>query len=142
MCAIHTKNTSYTSSKGIVHLAQHEQLLVLLTIERPLSPDESQAMILEIADISILPGTARQFEAAVTAAVPLFNAAHGCAGMVLRKCIEEDHRYQLHVRWTTLEDHTVRFRGSDAFQEWRKLAGPFFAGSPSVTHWNLAVSGF
>jgi heme-degrading monooxygenase HmoA len=98
-------------------------------------------MILEIADIEITPGTGSQFEAAVAAAAPLFKAARGCVSMALRRCIEEADRYQLHVEWLTLEDHTVHFRGSEAFQQWRSLAGPFFTAPPVVRHWDTAVPG-
>lgn len=99
-------------------------------------------MVFEIADITVIPGSAVQFEAAVAAALPLFRAAPGCMSMALRKCVEQAERYQLHVQWKTLEDHTVHFRNSAAFQEWRKLAGPFFAAPPAVTHWDLPVPGF
>lgn len=99
-------------------------------------------MVLEIAEINVLPSNGEQFEAAVAAAIPLFKGAQGCVSMALRKCIEEAGRYQLHVQWKTLDDHTVHFRSSEAFQQWRKLAGPFFAEPPVVTHWELPVSGF
>jgi heme-degrading monooxygenase HmoA len=99
-------------------------------------------VVLEIADIQITPGTASQFEAAVAAAAPLFKRARGCKSMALRRCVEQADRYQLHVEWQTLEDHMVHFRESDDFQEWRRLAGPFFAAPPAVTHWEVAVGGF
>jgi len=99
-------------------------------------------MVLEIADIVIKPGTADQFEAAVAAAAPLFRRARGCVAMSLRRCVEQADLYQLHVEWQTLDDHTVHFRNSEDFQEWRRLAGPFFAAAPVVTHWDTAVTGF
>jgi hypothetical protein len=40
----------------------------------------------------------------------------------------------LFVSWETLENHTVDFRGSPDFQEWRKLVGHYFAGAPQVEH--------
>ena len=51
-------------------------------------------------------------------------------------------RYRLVVGWTTLEDHTVHFRGSEAFQSWRALVGEFFAAPPQVEHMNTVVTGF
>ncbi|WP_309092237.1 hypothetical protein [Phenylobacterium sp.] len=36
--------------------------------------------------------------------------------------------------WDTVEDHTVRFRSSPAFDRWRALAGPHFGGPPQVSH--------
>jgi heme-degrading monooxygenase HmoA len=99
-------------------------------------------MILEIATIEITPGTSAEFERAVAAAAPLFKAACGCVSMALRRCVEQPGCYHLHVEWQTLEDHTVHFRGSEAFQEWRRLAGPFFAVPPVVTHWDTTPAGF
>jgi hypothetical protein len=34
----------------------------------------------------------------------------------------------------TLENHTVDFRGSTLFAEWRALVGDFFAQPPHVQH--------
>jgi heme-degrading monooxygenase HmoA len=54
--------------------------------------------------------------------------------MELQRSIEKPTRYRLFVRWATLEDHTVAFRGSADFQEWRKLVGHCFAQPPEVEH--------
>jgi hypothetical protein len=40
----------------------------------------------------------------------------------------------LRIEWATLEDHTVGFRGSAAFTQWRAQVGPFFAAAPVVEH--------
>ena len=34
-------------------------------------------------------------------------------------------------------DHTIGFRQSPAFTEWRDIVGPFFAGAPNVEHYEL-----
>ena len=99
-------------------------------------------MIFEIADIEIAPGQEAAFEAGVAKAIPLFRRAKGCRGMELQRSIEKPSKYRLVVRWQTVEDHTVHFRGSDDFQEWRKLVGPYFASAPVVEHTHVAVSGF
>ncbi|MDU6242457.1 MAG: antibiotic biosynthesis monooxygenase, partial [Bradyrhizobium sp.] len=41
---------------------------------------------------------------------------------------------RLMVKWETLENHTVDFRGSENFTEWRGLVGPYFAAPPDVEH--------
>jgi hypothetical protein len=46
------------------------------------------------------------------------------------------------VQWETLENHTVDFRGSTDFQEWRKLVGDCFAAPPEVEHVTEVVKGF
>jgi heme-degrading monooxygenase HmoA len=91
-------------------------------------------MIYEMARIPVTPGSEAAFEAAVAEARPLFLAAPGCHGMELHRVIETPGEYVLLVRWETVEDHTVRFRGSPAFARWRELAGPHFARPPEVVH--------
>ena len=91
-------------------------------------------MILETAELSISPGHEAAFEAAVREAIPLFLASGGCRRLRLHRLVETPGLYRLFVDWETLEDHTVGFRGSDAFAKWRALVSPHFAAPPSVTH--------
>ena len=49
-------------------------------------------------------------------------------------------RYVLLVDWDSVEAHTVGFRESAAFAEWRALIGPFFAKPPCVEHFHVAAS--
>ncbi len=91
-------------------------------------------MITEIAQIEIKPGMEAEFEAGVQQAVPIFQRAKGSRGVELRRSIEKPQRYRLFVGWDTLENHTVDFRGSTDFQEWRKLVGHCFASPPEVEH--------
>lgn len=99
-------------------------------------------MILEIAQISIKPGLEAEFEACVGKAKPIFARAKGCKGVELQRSIEKPSRYRLLVKWETLEHHTVDFRNSADFQEWRKLVSHCFDGAPEVEHSKLAVKGF
>ena len=99
-------------------------------------------MIYEIAQIQVKPATHAAFEAAVAAAVPLFQRARGCVSMRLERSIEQADGYRLVVGWATLDDHMVHFRGSEDFQEWRRLVGGFFAGPPQVEHSNTVLTGF
>lgn len=99
-------------------------------------------MIFEMAQIEIKPWMESAFEHGVAQATPLFQRARGCHGLQLLKSIEQPSRYTLMVTWETLEDHTVHFRESQDFQEWRRLVGGFFAGPPQVGHVQVAVAGF
>jgi heme-degrading monooxygenase HmoA len=99
-------------------------------------------MILEIAQIDVKPGLEAEFEAGVTKAAPIFKRAKGCQGMELQRSIEKPSRYRLFVQWATLENHTVDFRESADFQEWRKLVGHTFEAPPAVEHTKQAVKGF
>lgn len=97
-------------------------------------------MILELADFSIQPGQNAAFEEAIQRGLQTVIAhAKGFEGFKVNRCIENQQRYILQIFWTTLEDHTVGFRGSPAFAEWRAVVGPFFASPPVVEHFELVA---
>ena len=91
-------------------------------------------MILERALITVKPGQADAFKAAFAKAEPHIAGAHGFHKCEMRQGIENPDDFLLLVWWETLEDHTVGFRESQAFQEWRAILGPLFAGPPQVVH--------
>lgn len=97
-------------------------------------------MILEIAEFEIIAGKEESFEAGVREAVPLFQAAKGYRSIALNRAIEKPTTYRLLIEWETLEDHTVTFRNSEAFQKWRGLVGEYFAVAPRVDHSNSVVA--
>jgi quinol monooxygenase YgiN len=99
-------------------------------------------MITEIAQIDVKPGMEAEFEAGVKIAAPLFKRAKGCRAMELRRSVEKPARYRLFVAWETVENHTVDFRGSEDFQEWRKLVAHCFASPPEVEHVAQVLRGF
>lgn len=99
-------------------------------------------MIRETAELTIDPAQEAAFLAAVAQAVPIFRAAAGCRAMQLDRVIESPGLYRLQVLWERLEDHTVTFRGSRGFTDWRALAGPYFTAPPKVDHAEVAVPGF
>jgi heme-degrading monooxygenase HmoA len=99
-------------------------------------------MIVEIAEIEAKPGEEAAFEAAVAKAIPLFRRSKGCRAMELQRGIEKPAKYRLVVMWETLDDHVTHFRGSEEFQEWRRLIGPHIASAPVVEHTSVAVFGF
>ena len=95
-------------------------------------------MILEIADIRIRPGQQAAFDEAIERGLRTVAArAKGMQGYKVNKCIESPERYVLQIFWDTLEDHTVGFRESPAFPQWRAIVGPFFAQPPVVEHFTL-----
>jgi heme-degrading monooxygenase HmoA len=97
-------------------------------------------MIVELAQLTITPGRELEFEAVFRTAIAAPAASHGYLAHELRRSVETPNRYMLRIEWATLEDHTVRFRGSPAFTQWRAQVGPFFA-SPAVVEHFLPVSG-
>ena len=95
-------------------------------------------MILEHADIRIDPARAADFEAAIVHGVTtVIRHAQGFQGYKVNRSQESPGRYILMIYWDTLEDHTVAFRGSDAFTAWRAIVGPYFAQPPVVEHLEL-----
>jgi heme-degrading monooxygenase HmoA len=97
-------------------------------------------MITEIAEIDVKPGSEKDFEAAIARAEPIFRRCKGWKSFELHRGIEKPQRYRLHIKWETLENHTVDFRGSENFAEWRALVGPHFASPPEVEHTDTVVS--
>ena len=95
-------------------------------------------MILELADIRIHPGQQAAFDEAIQRGVnEVISTAKGFQGYKVNKGIENPERYILQIFWETLENHTVDFRQSAAFAEWRAIVGSFFAVAPTVEHFNL-----
>ena len=97
-----------------------------------------QTMILELADIRIHPGQQAAFEEAIQrAASTIISQAKGFQGYKVNRGIESPERFVLQIFWDTLEDHTVGFRESPLFTQWRAIVGPFFAAPPAVEHFEL-----
>ena len=96
-------------------------------------------MILEHAALNVKPGQERAFESAFDQARGIIASMSGFAGLELQRCLEAPNRYLLLVRWQTLEDHTVGFRGSPQYQEWRKLLHHFYDPFPTVEHYETVL---
>ena len=95
-------------------------------------------MILELADIRIHPGQQAAFDEAIQRGIrEVISKAKGFQGFKVNKGIESPERYLLQILWGTLENHTVDFRQSPAFADWRAIVGPFFASPPLVEHFEL-----
>jgi heme-degrading monooxygenase HmoA len=95
-------------------------------------------MILEVAEFRIKPGTQAAFEAAIKQGVETVIAkAKGYRGHKIHKGIDSPERYLLMIWWDTVENHTVDFRQSPAFPEWRAFVSPHFAAPPVAEHFTL-----
>ncbi len=91
-------------------------------------------MILEAAMLQVKAGQENAFEAAFKNASHIIASMPGYQSHELHTCIEVAGKYLLLVRWERLEDHTVGFRGSVEYQEWRKLLHHFYDPFPTVEH--------
>lgn len=95
-------------------------------------------MILELADIRIHTGQQAAFDEAIERGLKeVISNAKGFRGYKVNKGIESPERYVLMIFWETLENHTVDFRESEAFLQWRAIVGPYFAQAPVVEHFDL-----
>ena len=94
-------------------------------------------MILEVAILDVVPGKENEFQAAFAKASPIISSMSGYVSHQLQRCIEKQNRYILLVNWETLEAHTVGFRGSEGYQEWRKLLHHFYDPFPTVEHYEV-----
>lgn len=98
-------------------------------------------MILELADIRILAGQQTAFDEAIQRGInEVISKAKGFKSFSVHKGIESPERYVLQIVWETLENHTVDFRQSAAFNDWRAIVGPFFASPPTVEHFDLVAT--
>jgi heme-degrading monooxygenase HmoA len=95
-------------------------------------------MILEHCDIEIDPAKQKEFEGAILRGVDtVISKAKGFKGYKVNHSLETPARYLLLIYWDTLENHTVDFRGSASFADWRAIVGPFFVKPPHVEHMTL-----
>jgi heme-degrading monooxygenase HmoA len=94
-------------------------------------------MILEIAQFDILAGKENLFEEATSSAKKVISQSKGFISIEFQKCVETPTRFLAFIKWETLEDHTVGFRESALFTEWRAILSPFFNSAPVALHYNL-----
>jgi heme-degrading monooxygenase HmoA len=96
-------------------------------------------MILEVAILNVIPGLETEFEAAFKQASAIISTMQGYGSHQIRRCLEQSNRYILLVEWATLEDHTVGFRGSPEYQQWKELLHHFYAPFPVVEHYEKSL---
>ncbi|XEC96551.1 antibiotic biosynthesis monooxygenase [Paenibacillus tarimensis] len=92
-------------------------------------------MILEVAMLQVKPGLTDEFEHNFKIASGIISKMKGYVNHELKKCIEDKNKYILLVRWETLEDHTIGFRGSEEYQGWKSLLHHFYDPFPTVEHY-------
>jgi len=92
-------------------------------------------VILEVAILDIKPNMEKEFEVAFKKAQEIISSINGYVSHRLQKCIEKKNRYILLVNWQTLEDHTIGFRESKEYKEWRALLHHFYEPFPEVEHY-------
>lgn len=91
-------------------------------------------MILEIAILEVKQGMGANFERDFQKAGQYISCIQGYQRHSLKKCLEQPNKYLLQVEWRHLENHTVNFRQSAAYQEWKKLLHHYYDPFPVVEH--------
>jgi len=92
-------------------------------------------MILEVAVLNVITGKSDEFEHTFTAAQKIISGMTGYVKHELQRCIENPDQYILLVSWETLEDHTVGFRNSEEYLQWKALLHHFYDPFPKVEHY-------
>ena len=94
-------------------------------------------MILEAVILDVISGKEQEFGTAFREASNIITSMEGYSSHQLQHCLEKENRYLLLVQWETLEAHTVGFRGSSEYQEWKKRLHHFYDPFPTVEHYEL-----
>jgi heme-degrading monooxygenase HmoA len=91
-------------------------------------------MILEVAILYIKPGLYSAFETDFKNAGQYIRSIPGYRHHSLKKCLEDINKYILLVEWDKLEDHTVGFRQSEVYLQWKELLHHYYDPFPVVEH--------
>jgi heme-degrading monooxygenase HmoA len=92
-------------------------------------------MILEIAVLNVIEDKCKVFEADFKIAEQFISSSKGYIRHSLKKCLEKENQFLLSVEWETLEDHTIGFRRSPQYQEWKNLLHHYYEPFPKVEHY-------
>ncbi|MEH7886956.1 antibiotic biosynthesis monooxygenase [Bacillus sp. JJ1609] len=91
-------------------------------------------MILEAVMLQVKVGMEAEYEEAFRGASKIISSMKGYISHNLQRCMEVEGKYLLLVQWGSLEDHTVGFRQSNEYQQWKKQLHHFYDPFPIVEH--------
>ncbi|WP_046178373.1 antibiotic biosynthesis monooxygenase family protein [Domibacillus tundrae] len=91
-------------------------------------------MILEAVMLQVKSGMEAEYEEVFRKASPIIASMNGYVLNELQRCIEVQGKYLLLVKWERLEDHTIGFRQSPEYLEWKQLLYRFYDPFPAVEH--------
>ena len=96
-------------------------------------------MILEVAILNIKAGQNEACEADFRKAQAIIAAIKGFVSISVRQCVENENQYLLLVEWERLENHTIDFRQSSEYQEWKALLHHYYDPFPVVEHYDRII---
>lgn len=91
-------------------------------------------MILEVAILYVIIGQETEFEKDFKIASQYISSIRGYLNHRLSRCFEQKNKYVLLVEWERLEDHTISFRQSEEYLEWKNLLHHYYEPFPIVEH--------
>ncbi len=90
---------------------------------------------MEIAALDIKTDALENFEKVLEIAKSIIIQSKGFISISFHKCFETPGKYLALIYWETLEGHTIGFRESELFLEWRRILSPFFQNAPFADHY-------
>jgi len=96
-------------------------------------------MILEVAILQVKDGQEEQFEVDFATAGQFISNIEGYVKHSLMKCLENKNKYILMVDWKDLESHTIGFRQSPQYLEWKMLLHHYYEPFPIVEHYQTVI---
>lgn len=94
-------------------------------------------MFIERAEIPVKTGMEEAFAAAMaTRGTAMLAAAPGCASARVGRGVENPGKFILLLEWDSVESH-VALTKTPAFDEFKALVGPFFAGPANMEHFDM-----
>ena len=94
-------------------------------------------MILEVAVLNVKKGQELAFENDFKKASQYISSIEGYQSHTLQKCLEIPNQYILLVNWDDLESHTVGFKQSEVYLEWKKMLHHYYEPFPTVEHYEM-----
>ncbi len=91
-------------------------------------------MIQEIVTLQVKPELNNSFLTDFREAQQFISSREGFLNLSLSRCVEDDCRYVMTVEWDRLENHTIGFRESEAYQDWKRLLHKYYEPFPEVLH--------
>ncbi len=92
-------------------------------------------MVTEIAVFIAVPGKEEALGQAIIHGLEVIRQHPDCISSRVTRCVEQPGRYMLTNVWTSLEAHTVDFRGGPLFPQWRSHISGLVEGNPEVFHY-------
>jgi quinol monooxygenase YgiN len=92
-------------------------------------------MVTEIAIFNAVFGKEDELGQAILRGLEAIRQSPGCVSARVERCIERKGQYMVINIWSSLEAHTVQFRGGPLFPQWRSHINGLFEGTPEVFHY-------